>query len=263
VSRRCRGERPLRALRSGPYLYVEAPRPELYDTEVDATETSDVLARLPRVAVRLRRELVSLVGELPAGPGADPKDALDLYLRYQSALRLERQRKTTESIVLSRSILAEAGTFVSARRRLSEDLLRDGQLAEARSLLEQIVSGGEATDVTYLNLALTCHRLGKADLVVEWLRKGSAAFPRSAVLHHRLGRILLEQKMPDDAARELAEAVALEPRFLDALLASGLASERRGRPQEAATAYRQILALSSRGEEAGEARDALTRMQVR
>ena len=44
------GWAPLRALCTGPYKYIEAPRPELYELPTDPRETRDVLSQKPKRA---------------------------------------------------------------------------------------------------------------------------------------------------------------------------------------------------------------------
>ena len=74
--------------------------------------------------------------------------------------------------------------------------------------------------------------------------EGRRGLPRSAALRHRTGRVLLSLKRPDEAAKELEEALALEPRFLDARLALGLAEEARGRREPARAALQEAQKLA-------------------
>jgi len=258
--RRKYGLAPLFALRSGPYLYVKAPRPELYDTAQEPLEKDDVSARLTRVATRLASELAALIPDSAApdtGGLRDPKDTLDLYNRYQLALEMEGRRDYLQAIGAHRSILSEAPGFLYARRKLTEVLIRAGRLGESELEMKDLIEKGQAVDSTYLNLALVRYRLKKTDEALEWLAKGEAQFPRSAALRHRMGRLLLEAKRDQDAEAELREAISLEPRFLDAHLALGLALEGQGRKEEAGALFAELRRLAPDSPEAGEAAAAL------
>ena len=254
------GLAPLFALRSGPYLFVKAPRSELYDVAQDPQEKDDASARLTRIASTLALELQARIPDSAApenGALPDPKDALDLYNRYQLAQEMEGRRDFARAVAAYRSILSEAPGFTNARRKLSEVLIRAGEVRESELVMKELIEKNQAVDVTYLNLALLRYRAKKTDEALEWLRNGVAAFPASAALRHRLGRLLLEVKRYDDAERELREAQAREPRFLDVYVALGAALDGLGRKDEARTVYQKVREMAPDSTEAGEAAVAL------
>jgi hypothetical protein len=251
------GISPLFGIRSGPHLYVRAPRPELYDCEQDKGETAELSERLSRVATRLDGELGRWAGEGRSAL-ADPKDALGLYRRYREAQDLDVRGERKQAIEGYRAVLREAPGFVFAERKLSEALLGEKRTAEAEKVLEALVERKQANEATYLNLALARYRSGDRERALAGLREGTRAFPASAVLHHREGRLLLELKRPGDAVAELSEATRLEPRLVDAHLALGAAFESLGRKADAEAAYRQVLEVADKG--SGEAREAGDRL---
>jgi len=254
------GISPLFGLRSAAYLYVRAPRPELYDTVQDPGEKADLAERLSRVATRLDAELRRWAPE--ARPGLlDPKDALDLYHRYREAQDQDGRGERARAIEAYRSILKEAPGFVFAQRKLAEALLHEKRTGEAEKLLEDLVDRKQANETTYLNLALARYRAGDPKVALRRLLEGAQALPRSAPLHHRTGRLFLELKRPGDAVAALARAVELEPRLVDGHLALGEAFESLGRKAEAEAAYRRVLEVSeSASSEARAASASLARL---
>ena len=84
-----------------------------------------------------------------------------------------------------------------------------------------------------------------------------AAFPSSAGLRHRHGRLLLEAKRYAEAEEQLRRAQALEPRFLDVYVALGAALTGLGRKDEARTVYEKVREIAPDSPEAGEAAVAL------
>jgi arylsulfatase A-like enzyme len=255
------GLAPLFALREGAHLYVRAPRPELYDVTRDAAETEDIVSREPRLARRMEEALDPPSPAEGRAAAADPKDFLDLLRRYRAAQSIETGGNCSQAALVFRSILSEAPDFTRARVSESEALTRCERWDEAELVLEDLIKRGEAVDGTYLNLALTHHRRGRTEQALEWVRKGLEADPRSAALRHRTGRLLLLLKRPDEAAKELEEALAIEPRFLDARLALGLAEEARGRREPARAALREVRTLAPSSPEAKEAAEALGRLE--
>jgi arylsulfatase A-like enzyme len=247
------GLAPIFALREGPYLYVKAPRPELYDTAQDPQEKDDASARLTRVATRLASELQDRIPDATHPGGLrDPKDALDLYNRYQLALETEGRREFEQAIVAHQSILSEVPGFVYSRRKLSELLIRAGRFAESELEMKDLVAKGEALDNTYLNLALLRYRAKKPDEALDWVSQGETRFPRSPALRHRRGRLLLEAKKYAEAEAELREALELEPRLLDAYVARGEALHGQGRDEEAKGVLEEVRRLAPESPEAGE-----------
>jgi choline-sulfatase len=260
--RRSFGLAPLFAVREGEHLYVRAPRSELYVVSQDPQEKDETVTRLPQVARALDQRIGPRDGAAPGASGAapDPKDFLDLYRRYRAAEALEDGGNRAQAVMVYRSILSEAPGFVAARTKASDALIREERFEEGVQSLQEIVTRGEASPSTYLNLALALHRSRKTEEALVWLRKGVDAFPSSAALRHRTGRVLLLLKRGDEAAKELAEAVRLEPRFVDARLAQGLAEEMRGKPEAARAAFEEVRLLAPDSAEAREAAESLGRL---
>ena len=259
--RRSFGLAPLFAARDAAHLYVRAPRPELYDVVKDPGEKEDLAAREPEVTRRLEGVLEDPAPSDKAA-AADPKDFLDLLRRYRAAQAMDDNGNCAQAALVYRSIVSEAPDFALARVAESEALTRCERLPEAALVLEELIKRGEARDSTYMNLALTHHRRKATEAALEWLKKGVEAFPRSAALRHRTGRVLLLLKRPEEAVKELEEALALEPRFLDARLALGLAEEARGRREQARAALQEAQKLAPSSPEAKEAADALRRLET-
>lgn len=260
--RRSYGLAPLFAVREGEHLYVRAPRPELYVVSQDRGEKDDALARLPQVARALDQRIGTQDAAVAGAAGAapDPKDFLDLYRRFRAAEALDEAGNRAQAVIVYRSILSEAPGFVAARQNAADALMRDDQFEAGAQALQEIVTRQEATPSTYLNLALALHRRRRTEEALVWLRKGVEAFPGSAALRHRTGRVLLLLERGDEAAKELAEALRLEPRFLDARLALGLAEEMGGKKDAARAAFEAVRELAPESPEAGEAATALGRL---
>jgi tetratricopeptide (TPR) repeat protein len=72
--------------------------------------------------------------------------------------------------------------------------------------------------------------------------------------------MLLQLKKPEEAVGELEEALRLDPQFLDARLALGLAEGARGRTEPARAALQEVQKTSPASLEAKEAGEALSRL---
>src|SRR5204863_4333381 len=72
------GWAPLRAVRAGPWKYIAAPRPELYNVQDDTDERTDRAAGQPAIAQGLEQRVARYAGPvLPRSlaPSADPQVA--------------------------------------------------------------------------------------------------------------------------------------------------------------------------------------------
>lgn len=67
----------------------------------------------------------------------------------------------------------------------------------------------------------------------EWAKKAAAIHPRPAIVHFRVGRLLIVHSRPDEAIVHLQRALQLEPEQPDAEYALGQALVDSRRPQEA------------------------------
>jgi hypothetical protein len=134
------GWAPLRSLRVGPYKYIEAPRPEVYNLQTDPHELTNLYVKGSAKAADLRNQLAKLLaryapkksetastasknspaarallnslGYLSSGPrtaaggsGADPKDRLPEFRMYEDAQLQLYHRKMTEAIATLRQLL--------------------------------------------------------------------------------------------------------------------------------------------------------------
>ena len=76
-----------------------------------------------------------------------------------------------------------------------------------------------------------------------------AVTPNAAVLHHGLGRVLLDKREYPEAVAELRQALQLDPRYLEARLTLAIALTRVGRLDESVAEYQTILRVNPKSAE--------------
>jgi choline-sulfatase len=153
----------LRALRKGAFKYIDAPKPELYNIQLDPGEQSNLISKNPAEAAALHGELTRLlardVSKRPASSrdvsaqtrkllgslgylsgdsrprldnsGPDPKDRLPEYQLYEKALTYQYGGHPREAISVYRAILAKDPHNVPARGNLGECYLSSQDVASA------------------------------------------------------------------------------------------------------------------------------------
>lgn len=163
----------LRALRSGPYKVIAAPRPELYALASDPDETHDRADEEPERLAELTGELERRVARIEGPPGSaprdteaerrvgvdpeegaalealgylsgahaadgagarpDPKDVYPEAIKLEAAGRLMRAGRTEAAERVLRDLLAGNPAFIEARVRLIVARVLDGDMAEAEA----------------------------------------------------------------------------------------------------------------------------------
>lgn len=248
------GWAPLRALRTGTWKYVLAPRPELYDLSRDPGELDNVAGGRADMLKELGPELEELASRLAwPDPGRSAATSIDSETRD----RLEA--------------LGYVGGGGSAQRALAfpspEELAR----------LPNPIDGALA--LHYVNVTSELIRNKRFDIAISVTRQGLAVDPHNYRLHYTLGYALfgdgqlhsaltkLQQVAdmnPSDPAphliigrihgiagdydlakASLSRAVELEPNRIDALALLGLTQAKLGDLDGAAQTLRKALEVDS------------------
>jgi arylsulfatase A-like enzyme len=195
------GWSPLRSIRIGGFKYIEAPKPELYDLNADPGEQTNLVARDAKRAESMRaalaqvvaanqpkraapaanlspqeRALLSSNGYLAPGPksaaptGADPKDRLPEFRRYETSQVALFEGRLVEAAAMLRKILVEDPHNTLARRDLGGIYLEEKQYARARVELEKVAAAAPDDYVTQYQLGLALEHLKLLDLAETHLR---------------------------------------------------------------------------------------------
>jgi arylsulfatase A-like enzyme/Tfp pilus assembly protein PilF len=267
----------LAALRHRDAKYIDAPRPELYDLRRDRGEAHDLLAQnaaqgrgfaarvaaleanaVPPPAVaapdaETAARLASLgyaaagraaIPQRPGARGADPKDQLPLFRRYERAHNgLRAGRVAAAAAELERLVAADPGNSVF-RGELANAFRQAGDLERAVPLYRAAVKAAPDDPQTWYNLATALEEAGRAEEAVLASREALRRDPAGPEAHNVLGLGLLAAGDGEGARREFARAVELDPRNAPALNNLGNSLRDLGRLAEAETAYRQALAAA-------------------
>jgi choline-sulfatase len=204
----------LRAWRDGRHKLVRAPRPELYDVQVDPGETRDLAAsdpgRVARMAAALEEALARMgertSGRAPdpeaaerlralgyaqgpggAGSGADPKDRVDVALSIAQAAGPFPDAATAARAYEAIARRDPDNPLVNFR--LADALLRAGQPARALPYFDKVASGGPRTADPLLGLATAYASLHRLDDARRALRRALEIDPSSGQAHYNLGEI--------------------------------------------------------------------------
>jgi Flp pilus assembly protein TadD len=260
----------LRAIRLGRYKYIAAPKPELYDLEADPGELHNRYDQDRPLAQKLRAQLLALadsarrpapnpasaevlarlrsLGYLGGGParsasGIDPKDRLQLYLRYGRAIRLANTGRLTDAIGEFRKVLDEDRQNVLAHFYVGVCYYRMRRFDEAVTALNDTLS-------TARNYPPAEELLGSIWLLKKDYARARQQFEHLAAVapgnygaHYNLGMLALQEGRSDEALHELQAASRADPNAAQAHSALGSLYQSRGDPVRAGEEFRQAVAL--------------------
>jgi arylsulfatase A-like enzyme len=186
------GWSPLRSLRIGPWKYIDAPKPELYNLQDDPHEKINRLTRdsakatelqstLKKLLVRYApkhpaatpdqlspatRALLGSLGYLAGGPktsqnaGADPKEKLPEFQAYERCELLLANHHLDEAVAqLSKLVTADPRNLL-ARRDLGSAYVDLKQYAKAREAFEQVLKAAPGDYVAQFELGVVDKNLG-------------------------------------------------------------------------------------------------------
>ena len=205
------GWAPLWSWRAGSYKFIDAPKPELYDLQLDPGELTNIVGRHAAEAERLRaqlramlsryerkgsrvdamspktRETLGSLGYLAPGPktagggnGADPKDRLGEFRLYEDAQVQLANRRTGEAIRTLRALLARDPGNVLARRDLGAAYLSQGLYGQARESLERVVAAAPDDYMSQYELGLADAHLGRKAEALEHVESACHIAPKAA-----------------------------------------------------------------------------------
>jgi arylsulfatase A-like enzyme len=237
----------LRALRSGKYLYIEAPRSELYDQSVDLHAQHDLSAAAPAVLGTLEGKLNSFL-ERTSSARKSPPAALDpeaeeklAALGYAATIKsadVESSRDTKQGADPKDKI--EIGNIIH-RANMAFD---EGRLPEAVALWRELIAKEPSMALFYNRLSQCLVLMKDYPHAVPVLRKLVKLSPDSAVAHFKLGAALFATEDFTGAVTEFQNLVAELPQWQRGRILLASAYTRANRIAPAIRECDKVLATS-------------------
>ena len=242
------GWSPMRALRTGKYLYIKAPRQELYDQSADPKAEHDLSSAAAAVTSTLAGQLDAFRQKTSSSREA-PKSAVDPEAQAKLA---------TLGYVATDSNPSKAGaaSAAGAKERGADPkdkiqignlihrtylLIEDQRYQEAVPLLQQLIAKEPNTPLAYAQLGQCFVSLKDYPQAVPVLRKAVELRPDMTLPHFQLGVALLETKDIAGAVPELEMVVARVPRWEEAHLLLQMAYAQTDRMPEAIKECEKVL----------------------
>jgi arylsulfatase A-like enzyme/Tfp pilus assembly protein PilF len=266
----------LRALTSGRYKYVAAPRPELYDLQQDPEEAHNIYPERQALGDRMQQELVAMEKGMTAAAAAptkavevdpdararlaalgyvgtfvatassdradlaDPKDKIQLFNLMTQARELSRHdQESDEGLRALQRVIADDPKVIDAWFMLGNEYYRRRDYTRAIAQYARALALKPDYDLVVINMANAYRALGKDEEAMLGYRRFMELDPKNAQIRYEAAQILIDSGKVDAAAEELNRALALEPKLAAARNALGVLAIKRG---DLDTAQREIQA---------------------
>lgn len=267
----------LRALRSGKYLFVEAPRKELYDQSSDAGATRDLSSTSTAITDTLThqtdefRKQVSReegtktamdpqaeqnlnalgyvasddvkVGPGIADTGADPKDKVETVNRLHDAILDIEDTRYEAAIPLLQKVLSTDPGIPMAYMQLGTAYSWLKQYDEAIPILRKAVEMRPDTLMPNYLLGLALSETGEWAASVPYFEAASQKSPKWGALHFSLAAAYARIDRGADAEKELRKTLEVNPKDFRAHLVLGRMLALNGSPAKAIPILKQAVSL--------------------
>src|SRR4029077_12762549 len=208
----------LRALRTGKYLFVEAPHKELYDQSTDPKAEHNLSTTSVAVTNTLGSQLDEFRQKTSTAKEA-PKVTADPGLQERrNALGYVATDSTSASMPGIKETGADPKDKVEVVNLLhrAEMFKEEMRFAEAVPLLEQVIALEPNLPITYLQLGTALTSLKNYEKALPILRKAVEMRPDLTVPRYQLGSALFETGDFAAAAVQFETAVARSPSWAEA-----------------------------------------------
>ncbi len=240
--RRAFGWSPVISWRADRFLYVRAPKRELYDLVADPDAARNLALSRARLADGLDGELAQFLGR--SATGASSQARVDPAV----AERLAALGYVGGSSGTSRATGIDPKDRIAIANTLHDAIVavEDGAFTRAVPLLEKVVAAEPDIPIAQLNLGVARARQRQFARAIAPLRRAATLQPDNMRGHYELGLALYETGDLKGAAGELAVVAAALPQWADARYSLGSVYARIDRVADAQTELRAALALEPR-----------------
>lgn len=269
----------LRALRSGHYKYIDAPKPELYDLAADPKETRNLYGSKRATAVELRSQFESLVARvtpqkpplrpapspadvellaslgyvgtsdaLPAGNSAgrplhDPKDELGAFRILNSAAQMAATGKCERSIPLLARLTEEQPSLFLGQMTLAKCQLSSGNYEAAESALDAALHLRPENLEAHFYRGICQFQEGKLQDSLASLQSVAKVLHDEPYVHFYLGMIDEKEGNAEQALAEFQRCAAIDPGFEAAVFRVAYYLVKSGKSADAVVEFRKVIAM--------------------
>ena len=234
----------LRALRTGKYLAIESPKPELYDQTADPGATNNLAPSSPAIANTLVAQVEKFreqtAAELAEAAKLDPQQAEKL--RALGYVGDDSGKGGHEGKIGG----VDPKDRIEVANLMHDGMLEveQGQYETAITNLQRVLQTEPDSAIANMQLGTAWTRLKDYDKALPTLQKAVALKEDSGLAQYELGLALFETGSWKEAAPQFEQVVARSPRWADAHFSLAAVDARIDRVPEAMDELDKTLALN-------------------
>jgi arylsulfatase A-like enzyme/uncharacterized protein HemY len=245
--RRAFGWSPLVSWRADRFLFVRAPRRELYDQVADPQATRNIAATRARVADGIDAELRQFMQRGAQGTDSSARPAIDPALAERlAALGYVAGSNTSAPGASASDVDPKDRIQIANALHGAVMAVEDGAFQKAIPLLEKVTSSDPGIHIAQLNLGIARARQKQYARAIAPLRKAVALQPDVMMAHYELALALYETGDLKTAASHFQIVASRMPKWADARYSLASVDARIDKIDEATTELRAALALEPR-----------------
>jgi arylsulfatase A-like enzyme len=226
----------LESWRAGKYLYIRAPKPELYDVSADPGATRNLAQSSKATLDTLASQLQTLDSRLASEPGKESANGLtSSEMQKLASLGYVGLQKTGAGVTVAtegsdpKDVIAAANKTLDALQDLD-----DGKPEKVIPVLQQILAAQPNLYLAQFAMGTAQFQLQHYSLAIEHLHKAIELQPDSAFAHYAMGLCLTKTGDFKTSAVHLEIAAQRLPQFSSLHSALAETYEHLGRTQDAA-----------------------------
>jgi tetratricopeptide (TPR) repeat protein len=234
----------LQSLRTGKYLYVQAPRRELYDETKDSGEVHNVASESPAIADTIAGELQKFLGSTTTSREA-PKMVLDEAAQEKLAALGYMGSSAENSSAGNPDVGADPKDKIASANEMRKVtfLLESHNCKEALPSMEHLLETTKGIAMLYFHLGgcyMETEQFGKA---VSAFRKAVEMQPGASASELNLGRALIFTQDYAGAAMVFEDIEARVPNLMDAHVYLEVVYAKLDRVEDEIRECRTVLAV--------------------
>ncbi len=229
-----------RSLRTGKYLYIQAPRQELYDQTADPKAIHNLSATSTAVSSTLAEQVKAFRAKTSSNREA-PKAVVDPSAQEKLAALGYASGGPVKADTSAAGADPKDKIEISNMVHRANALREKGNFKDAAALLQQIIAKDPGLTGMYTKLADNLLDLKEYQQAVPVLRKAVELDPESPMSHFQLAKGLMGMGDFAAAVPELEFTVSKIPNFADAHVFLEMAYARTNRVPETIRECRTVL----------------------
>ena len=235
----------IRAMRTGKYLYIRAPKRELYDQNVDKKEEHNLAATSPAVTDTLGSQLDKFYDQTTSFHGK-PQQATTSAEQSENLAALGYVSSSASGQSQDPLQGADPKDKIEISNILHEGMIavEDGRYTEAIPMLQHVLADSPAITAAQLQLGIALARTKRYSEAIPALKKAVELVPDAVQAKYELGLALYETGAWDDSVPYFEDVAKKRPKWVDAQYSLASVYARTKRVPEAVELLNKVLEIS-------------------